>query len=200
MTGVTFLELEITGKCSLRCAHCYAESSPHGDHSPMTAPDWERVIDGAKTTGITTVQFIGGEPTVHPDLPRLVRYALDVGLNADVYTNLVHITPQLWELFSLSGVSLGTSWYSANPDEHAEITGSRRSYYRTRANIAEAVHRGITIRAGIVHVLDGQDIDAARGELLALGVTDINTDRARPAGRAALARHPGLHTSRLERL
>lgn len=66
MIGVSFLELEITGKCSLRCAHCYAESSPHGDHSVMTASDWERVIDDARTAGVTTVQFIGGEPTLHP--------------------------------------------------------------------------------------------------------------------------------------
>ncbi len=79
MTGVSFLELEITGKCSLRCAHCYAESSPHGDHSVMTTSDWERVIDDARTAGVTTVQFIGGEPTMHPDLPWLVRYALAAG-------------------------------------------------------------------------------------------------------------------------
>ncbi|MGH3852390.1 MAG: radical SAM protein [Pseudonocardiaceae bacterium] len=190
MTSVNFLELEITGKCGLRCAHCYAESSPRGDHSPMAVVDWERVIDDAKTAGIGTVQFIGGEPTLHPDLPRLVRYALAIGLNADVYTNLVHVTAPFWELFSLPGVSLGTSWYSANPDYHAEITGSRYSYYRTRANIAEAVRRSITIRAGIVHVRDGQDIDAARGELLALGVTDINTDHARPVGRASHGREP----------
>ncbi|MEO7195750.1 MAG: hypothetical protein ABIZ05_13195 [Pseudonocardiaceae bacterium] len=58
MTSVNFLELEITGKCGLRCAHCYAESSPRGDHSPMAAADWERVIDDAKTAGIGTVQFI----------------------------------------------------------------------------------------------------------------------------------------------
>lgn len=87
-------------------------------------------------------------------------------------------------------MSLGTSWYSANPHEHAEITGSQRSYYRTRANIVEAVRRGITIRAGIVQVLDGQDIEAARRELLVLGVTDINIDHARPVGRASHGREP----------
>jgi radical SAM protein with 4Fe4S-binding SPASM domain len=39
-------------------------------------------------------------------------------------------------------------------------------------------------------VLDGQDIDAACRELLALGVTDINTDHARPVGRASRGQEP----------
>ncbi|MBV9012637.1 MAG: radical SAM protein [Pseudonocardiales bacterium] len=119
----SFLELEITGFCQLKCRHCYADSSPEGDHGTMTANDWERVIDDAQALSVDTVQFIGGEPTLHPELPRLVRYALGKGLKVDVYTNLVHVTPELWGLFSLPGVSLGTSWYSADPDRHADITG-----------------------------------------------------------------------------
>lgn len=31
------------------------------------------------------------------DLPRLVRYALGTGLKAYVYSNLVHVTPPLWD-------------------------------------------------------------------------------------------------------
>lgn len=88
-------------------------------------------------------------------------------------------------MFTLHGVSLGTSWYSADPNRHADVTGSRGSHARTRANIVEVLRRGIPIRAGIVAVVDGQDTGTARQELLALGVTDIHTDRARGVGRAA---------------
>jgi Iron-sulfur cluster-binding domain len=72
-----------------------------------------------------------------------------------------------------------------NASPAAEVTGSRASYDRTRANIAEAVRRGVRVRAGIVEVIEGQDIDAAKEELRALGVTDIVSDRARGIGRAA---------------
>jgi MoaA/NifB/PqqE/SkfB family radical SAM enzyme len=75
----------------------------------MSADDWERVIDDAHALAVDTVQFIGGEPTLHPELSWLVRYALCKGLKADVCTNLVHVMPELWKLFSLPGVSLGTS-------------------------------------------------------------------------------------------
>lgn len=29
-----FLWLEITGRCQLACAHCYADSGPTGTHGP----------------------------------------------------------------------------------------------------------------------------------------------------------------------
>ena len=148
-------------------------------------PDWERVIGEARDLGVEAVQFIGGEPTLHPGLPRLIRYALECGLRVDVYSNLVHVTLELWELFQLPGVSLGTSWYSADPITHAKITGTVGSFWRTQANITEALRRGIEVRAGIVEVVDVQDVQDARAHLLELGITAVSTDRARGVGRAA---------------
>ncbi len=185
----SFLELEITQFCQLNCAHCYSESGPHAGRGTMTAQDWERVIDQAAALRVETVQFMG-EPTLDPDLPWLVRYAQAAGLKVDVYTNLVHVTPELWELFSLPRVSLGFSWYSADPGKHAEVTGSRASHARTKANIREALRRHIPLRAGIVEVVEGQGIEEAKAELRALGVTSMRADRARGVGRAAGGKEP----------
>jgi MoaA/NifB/PqqE/SkfB family radical SAM enzyme len=187
-----FLEMEITQFCQLKCAHCYSESGPHGGRGTMTTDDWEKLIDQAAALGIETVQFIGGEPTLDLDLPRLMRYALGAGLNVDVYTNLVHVTADLWQLFSQPGVSIGFSWYSADPGKHAEVTGSRASHARTRANIREAVRRGVRLRAGIVEVIEGQGIEAAMAELRALGVTNMHADRSRGVGRAAHGADPAV--------
>jgi len=188
----SFLELEITQFCQLTCAHCYSESGPHGGRGTMTPDDWEGLIGQAAALGVETVQFIGGEPTLDPDLPRLVRYALGAGVNVDIYTNLVHVTAQLWELFSLPGVSVGFSWYSADPGKHAEVTGSLASYARTRANIIEAVRRGIPLRAGIVEAVAGQGIEEAMAELRALGVAKMHADRSRGVGRAAGGGEPAI--------
>lgn len=188
----SFLEMEITQFCQLKCAHCYSESGPHGGRGTMTTGDWENLIDQAAALGIETVQFIGGEPALDPGLPRLMRYALGAGLNVDVYTNLVHVTAELWELFSQPGVSIGFSWYSADPVKHAEVTGSRASYARTTANIREAVRRGIRLRAGIVEVVQDQGIEAAMAQLRALGVTNMHADRSRGVGRAAHGADPAV--------
>jgi hypothetical protein len=83
------------------------------------------------------------------------------------------------------GMLLGTSWYSADPGKHAEITSSRASYARTRASIAEAVRRGIPVRATIVEVTQDQGIKQAAAELRRLGVTDIRIRPSQGVGRAA---------------
>src|SRR5215471_2437484 len=177
-----FMWLELTGKCQLECSHCYADSGPSGTHGSMGTADWEAVLDQAAQAGVQLVQFIGGEPTLHPDLPYLIRYALSTGIQVEVFSNLVHVTPAVWKVFSLPGVRLATSYYSDNRDQHKQVTG-RNTYSRTKANIAEAVRRGIRIRAGIVDVRDGQRTSQAEAELRALGVTTIGTDRIRALGR-----------------
>lgn len=111
-----------------------------------------------------------------------MRHALDRGRAVEVFTNLVHVTEQLWELFSRPGVSLATSYYSDDADEHTAVTG-RPSYPRTKANIAEAVRRGIPLRAGVIDLGGGQRAEQAQAELAALGVAEIGYDRLRQVGR-----------------
>lgn len=182
-SGLRFVWLEITGTCQLACAHCYAESGPTGTHGTMTGADWRRVIDQAAALGVHMIQFIGGEPTLHPELPRLVDHALRRHVDVEVFTNLVHVTPRLWDAFARPGVRLATSYYSDDPGQHTAVTGRRGSHARTTANIAEAVRRSIPLRVGVVDVMDGQRVSQASRQLTALGVTDIGTDRLRQVGR-----------------
>lgn len=178
----TFLWLELTGKCQLECTHCYADSGPSGTHGTMTVTDWQRVVAEGAAMGVRTVQFIGGEPTLHDGLPELITYALDRALAVEVFSNLVHVTPRLWAAFAQPGVTLATSYYSDDPDQHAAITG-RPTYARTRANIAEARRRGIPLRAGVIDLGPGQRVTQARDELVQLGVPSIGRDRLRGIGR-----------------
>ena len=183
--GVDFLWLEITGRCQLACGHCYADSSPQGSHGAMTAADWKAVIDSAAEVGVDMVQFIGGEPTLHPDLPGLVAYALAAGLTAEVFTNLLHVSERMWEVFAQPGVRLATSYYASDPARHDEVTGRAGSHSRTRANIAEAVRRGIPLRVGLLADTGG-DVEAARAELESLGVANIRVDQVRAVGRGGV--------------
>lgn len=186
LAGIQSLELEITGKCQLMCTHCLSESSPHASHGDMTPEDWRTVIIDAAALGIRTVQLIGGEPTVHPNWREFAELGLSLGLRVEVYSNLFHVNPAWWDLFTQDGVILATSYYSDDPEEHDRITGKAGSYARTRCNIREAVTRGVTLRAGIVDILPGQRVAEARAELESMGVRRINTDRVRSVGRAAL--------------
>lgn len=184
-TGLDLLELEVTAGCQLACTHCLSLSSPQGTHGVMTYDDWRTVITDAAALGIPQIQLIGGEPTLYPHWRNLVDLSLSLGQRVEVYSNLYKVVPTAWETFERPGVSLATSYYSDTPAEHEAITTKSGSHQRTRANIREAVRRGITLRAGIVDVLPGQRVTEARAELVTMGVQHIKTDRVRAVGRAA---------------
>jgi MoaA/NifB/PqqE/SkfB family radical SAM enzyme len=192
MGDLRFVWLEITGKCQLTCNHCYAESGPTGSDGTMLPGDWRRVVDEVAQLGGRMVQFIGGEPTLYRGLPDLVHRALVQGLEVEVFTNLVHVSRELWETFAQRGVRLATSYYSDDAPEHEAITRGRGSHARTKGNITEALRRSIPLRVGLVDVQDGQRVERARAELEALGVTEIGTDRLRQVGRGIRQCQPSI--------
>lgn len=193
----SFMWLEITGKCQLECVHCYADSSPRGNHGTMTVEDWKRVIEEGAEVGVKTVQFIGGEPTLYPGLPELIDYSLNRGIAVEVYSNLVSMRPTLWDKLGQAGVRLATSYYSSHSDQHDGITRRKGSHDKTRANILEALSRGIPLRVGIVGIESEQDVASAKAELVALGVPEdsIGIDYLREVGRGM--RHGPTDASQL---
>ena len=67
--------VEITSSCNLSCPMCYAASGPGGKH--LSYDECVRAIDRlVEVEGRPEVlQLSGGEPTIHPDFTRLLRYA-----------------------------------------------------------------------------------------------------------------------------
>lgn len=192
MRELRFVWLEITGKCQLQCVHCYAGSGPRGTDGAMALADWTRVIDESAQLGGRMVQFIGGEPTLHRHLPELVNHALRKRMDVEVFSNLVQVTPRLWEVFAQRGVRLATSYYTSDPSQHASITRYRGSHARTRGAITEALRRSIPLRVGLIDIHQGRGIDRAHAELVAMGVRDIEIDRVRNVGRGARDNRPDM--------
>jgi 7,8-dihydro-6-hydroxymethylpterin dimethyltransferase len=69
--------VEITSSCNLRCPMCFAESGPGGEHIDFAT--YRRMVDRyVYLEGIPDIlQISGGEPTLHPELVRMVRYAYE---------------------------------------------------------------------------------------------------------------------------
>lgn len=187
-----FVALEVTGRCQLRCTHCYAGSGPEGTHGRMETADWMRVIDDAARLGAPLVQFIGGEPTLHPDLGALVGHALDRLMSVEVYSNLVSVPARLWPVLEQPGVRLATSYYAPTSDGHDAVTGRRGSHDRTLCNIREARRKGIPVRVGVIQVSEGQDAAGAAAEMRAVGAERVRVDRMREVGRGVRAGQPGV--------
>jgi uncharacterized radical SAM superfamily Fe-S cluster-containing enzyme len=74
--------VEITSSCNLRCPMCFAESGPGGRHIDLAT--YRRMVDRyVELEGVADVlQLSGGEPTLHPELVPMVRYAYEQPIQA----------------------------------------------------------------------------------------------------------------------
>ncbi|WP_246150090.1 radical SAM protein [Streptomyces qinzhouensis] len=181
-----FLSLEITSRCRLTCpSHCYAQAGPTAGHGTMTTDNWLRIIDEAATLGTTTLQLIGGEPTLHPDFTQLVRHAVEAGLLVRIYSNLVRVREQHWQILQHPNVQVATTVHSDDPAEHDTITARTGSHTATVSTITEALHRGLRPTVAVIDLGHGQRAEQARAAMTALGVPDVRIDRVRAVGNAA---------------
>ena len=189
---LSFLWLEITAKCNLECLHCYADSSPRQDLLGRVATDtWLTVLAEAATLGCTQVQFIGGEPTLHPDLAPMVRTASACGYSLiEVFTNATLFDEQLADTFVEHGVAIATSFYSDDATTHDRITKHRGSFAHTVSNLKRFVSLGLQVRAGIIEMPENAGhAKRAKVFLEGLGISDINIDLQRGVGRGGKQLH-----------
>ena len=81
-----YVNLVINSRCNLRCSYCF------GRYSNRTSPDWawedlKNLIDDLRRRGTRYILIQGGEPVLHPDLGRIIRYSVDRGIVTALVTN-----------------------------------------------------------------------------------------------------------------
>ena len=70
--------LYITEKCQLRCGHCYmGDRLERALNLPFDKA--AQIMSYSRKLGGEYITFLGGEPTLHPDLPKMVDLALELG-------------------------------------------------------------------------------------------------------------------------
>lgn len=185
---VNFLWLELTNACNLECIHCYANSGPNeGKNDSLSSEDYRNVIIDANNKGCKEIQFIGGEATLHKDLPQFIELAIDLGYTfIEIYTNLMYIPSQLMTIIKNNNIHIATSLYSSVPATHDLITTRSGSWLKTVSNIQKLVGNNIPCRVGIVEMDQNADHISDTIEFIKdLGITDFHVDSARGFGRGA---------------
>ncbi len=150
----------ILTQCNLKCQHCYINREQHGEQTlPIeTIKAWLEVF--ARKNKTANVIFLGGEPTMHPDLPAAVKSAKKIGYRSiTVDTNgylfndvLLKVTPDEIDYFSFSldGATRKTN----------DMIRGRESYDKCIAGIRKAVRTGFstsliyTVSTLNIHELD----------------------------------------------
>ena len=102
--------LHVLTRCNLRCRHCYINPEQHGRRRlPLARIERWLEILALRSPGANLV-LLGGEPTLHPELPQAVRCARRLGYaSVTIDTNgylfhdiLARVTPAEVDVFSFS--------------------------------------------------------------------------------------------------
>lgn len=144
-------EVAVTSRCNLRCAFCYGGSSgagrPANAAGEMATEEIERIL--AKIflqARVPSVSFTGGEPTLRPDLCRLVGYARGLGLRVNLITNGTLLTAVLARDLAAAGLDTAqVSLEGVTPATHDTVTGVPGSFDRTLAGVAHLEACGIPV-------------------------------------------------------
>lgn len=143
--------------CNLACRHCYINPLQHGTNTlpKDTVLSWLKLF--ARPERQTNLILLGGEPTLHPDLPAIIRaakslrYAVTVDSNGYLFHDLLErITPKELDYlsFSLDGPDAAVNDPLRGEGVFAVCT----------ANIRKAVTAGFN--TSLIYTVSRRNIDA----------------------------------------
>ncbi len=191
------LFFHILTRCNLSCRHCYINPDQHGRRTlPIdTIGQWLRLLLADRPAA--NVIFLGGEPTLHPDLALAVAAARDCGAQSvTIDTNgylfhdiLQRVTPDQVDniSFSLDGATAETN----------DCLRGKGSYTQCLRGLKQAVARGFT--TSLIYTINRQnihEIDQMADLAADLGITRFFFQVIGLRGHSAGAAADDLHIDR----
>ncbi|MCX8170038.1 MAG: radical SAM protein, partial [Candidatus Methanomethyliaceae archaeon] len=92
----------ITGRCNLKCRHCYA--SRFNYLNELSTEDAIKVIKELANMNVNHISFTGGEPILRKDLPLLISQAYDLGFELSIVTSALSMNSNLMSLLNRKDV------------------------------------------------------------------------------------------------
>ena len=109
------MTVAITAYCNLRCIGCrYGRDFMPGQQLSLKIV--KALLDDASSAGIETVRLYGGEPLLHPALPKMVRHAVDLGLSTYVTTNGLLLKQKIEALYDAGLRNITIGFYGTTSD------------------------------------------------------------------------------------
>ncbi len=130
----------ITRACNMKCLHCYENAGLPG-RDELTTEEALKGIDILADAGVLILAFSGGEPTMRPDILKLVQRSNDRGMFTAVATNaLAFASRGKVREFQKAGLKFAQiSLDGLNPETHDKFRGVPGAFKKTILGIKNCV-------------------------------------------------------------
>ena len=86
MRCINLFQVAITYNCNKSCSYCFAENF-RGRYKDMSLDSFKELLGWLEKNNISSFNFTGGEPTLHPRIKDFVKIAYDKGFKFNIFTN-----------------------------------------------------------------------------------------------------------------
>ena len=148
------LRVKIENACNLRCTFCHQEGN--GKANRMTLLQMQSIINFAKKYGYCRLHLTGGEPTLHPEIGKIIQLIKKSGLTCALTSNGQYKPRIIDELIDSRLDSINFSIPTINVDAWTgiQINGSERKSTRQINSVIRAIdhsiRRGLRTKLNIV--------------------------------------------------
>ncbi len=137
-------DVALTYACNNACPHCYNEPDRFTMPS-LSTDDWFRVLEQLNRIGIPHLILTGGEPTLLPNLPVIVRRANRLGHIVGMNSNGRRLSDRvLVDSLVEAGLNhVQITLESCYPAVHDKMVGTPGAFHETVSGIKEALDAGL---------------------------------------------------------
>lgn len=150
--------IQVVRHCNHFCGFCSNPSTPY----VHTFDTMRALVDDFVARDYFGVILTGGEPTLHPELPRITEYAREQGLHVRLITNGTRLAePEFARRLASAGLQLAhVSVYSVRPEVEAKLRGIEGTLERAFLAIDAAHLAGIEVNINcVINRLNADHLD-----------------------------------------
>jgi MoaA/NifB/PqqE/SkfB family radical SAM enzyme len=150
--------IQVVRHCNHFCGFCSNPTTPY----VHTFDTMKVLVDDLKARGYFGVILTGGEPSLHPELPAICRYASDQGLHVRMITNGFRLSdPTFAREMADAGLRLvHVSVYSIRPEVESRLRGVEGTVEKAFAAMDNANDVGIEVNVNcVINKLNADHLD-----------------------------------------
>lgn len=159
--------IQVVRHCNHFCGFCSNPTTAY----VHTFESMALLVDDLVQRGYFGCVLTGGEPTLHPELPRIARYARERGLHVRMITNGWRLAdPDFAREMAEAGLSIvHVSIYSVRPEVEERLRGVAGTLERAHAAIDNAHAFGVEVNVNcVINALNADHLDENVRELVRL--------------------------------